>query len=256
MTLLDAVLLGIIEGLTEFLPISSTGHLILASTLLGIPDSDLLTSFHIAIQLGAIFAVVVLYWRSFLEVEIVKRILAGFIPTAVVGLIMYSFVKQYLLGNEMVVVAALAIGGVVLIVFELLHKEREDAPEGLTTITYRQAMLVGLAQSLAMIPGVSRSAATIMGGLILGIRRTTIVEFSFLLAVPTMGAAVALDVYKNYQLFTYDSVATIGVGFTVAFVVALFAITALLRFIKKATFIPFGIYRIVIAALFFFLVIL
>jgi undecaprenyl-diphosphatase len=256
MTLLDAVILGAIEGITEFLPISSTGHLILASHLLGIPDSDLLTSFAIAIQLGAILAVVVLYWRSFLDVEVVKRILAGFIPTAVVGLMLYSFVKHYLLGNEMVVVAALALGGVALIVFELLHKERPEAPEGIATITYRQAVIVGLAQSVAMIPGVSRSAATIMGGLLLGIRRTTIVEFSFLLAVPTMGAAVALDVYKNYQIFTYDSIATIGVGFIVAFVVALIAITSLLRFIKKATFIPFGIYRIIIAALFFFLILL
>lgn len=256
MTLLDAVILGAIEGITEFLPISSTGHLILASHLLGIPDSDLLTSFAIAIQLGAILAVVVLYWRSFLDVEVLKRILAGFIPTAVVGLMLYSFVKHYLLGNEMVVVAALALGGVALIVFELLHKERPEAPEGIATITYRQAVIVGLAQSVAMIPGVSRSAATIMGGLLLGIRRTTIVEFSFLLAVPTMGAAVALDVYKNYQIFTYDSIATIGVGFIVAFVVALIAITSLLRFIKKATFIPFGIYRIIIAALFFFLILL
>lgn len=254
MNLFDAAILGAIEGITEFLPISSTGHLILASHLLGIPDSDLLTSFAIAIQLGAICAVVALYWRSFLNLEVLKRLLAGFIPTALIGLLLYSFVKHQLLGNEMVVVAALALGGVALIVFELLHKEKPDAPEGLTTITYRQAVLVGIAQSVAMIPGVSRSAATIMGGLLLGIRRATIVEFSFLLAVPTMGAAVALDVYKNYTLFTYDSIATIGVGFVVAFVVALVAITSLLRFIKKATFIPFGIYRIVVAALFFFLI--
>lgn len=254
MNFLDAAILGAIEGVTEFLPISSTGHLILASHLLQLPDSSFLTSFEIAIQLGAICAVVLLYWKSFLNIEILKRILAGFIPTAIIGLLLYSYIKHHLLGNELVVVAALALGGVVLIIFELLHKERSDAPEGLATITYRQAFLVGLAQSVAMIPGVSRSAATIVGGLMLGIRRTTIVEFSFLLAVPTMGAAVLLDVLKSYQSFTTDGLGYIAVGFGTAFVIALVAVRFLLKFVKSSTFIPFGIYRIVLAALFFFLV--
>jgi len=254
MNFLDAIILGAIEGVTEFLPISSTGHLILASHLLQLPDSSFLTSFEIAIQLGAICAVVLLYWKSFLNIEILKRILAGFIPTAIVGLLLYSFIKHQLLGNELVVVAALVLGGVVLIIFEFLHKERPDAPEGLDTITYRQAFLVGLAQSVAVIPGVSRSAATILGGLMLGIRRTTIVEFSFLLAVPTMGAAVLLDVLKSYQSFTTDGLGYIAVGFGTAFIVALAAVRFLLKFVKTATFIPFGIYRIVLAALFFFLV--
>lgn len=254
MTFFDAAILGAIEGITEFLPISSTGHLILASHLLGLPDGSFLTSFEIAIQLGAICAVLLLYWRSFLNIEILKRLLAGFVPTAIIGLLLYSFVKHHLLGNEMVVVVALLLGGIVLIVFELLHKERPEAPEGLGTITYTQACLIGVCQSFAMIPGVSRSAATIVGGLMLGVRRTTIVEFSFLLAVPTMGAAVALDVLKSYQSFTTDSLSTIAVGFIVAFLVALVAVRYLLKFIKTSTFIPFGIYRIVIAALFFFLV--
>ena len=254
MNFLDATILGAIEGIAEFLPISSTGHLILASHLLQLPDSSFLTSFEIAIQLGAICAVVLLYWKSFLNIEILKRILAGFVPTAVVGLLLYSFIKHHLLGNELVVVLALAVGGVVLIVFEFLHKEHPDAPEGLATITYRQAFLVGLAQSVAMIPGVSRSAATIVGGLMLGIRRTTIVEFSFLLAVPTMGAAVLLDVLKSYQSFTTEGLGYIAVGFGTAFIVALVAVRFLLKFVKTATFIPFGIYRIVLAALFFFLV--
>jgi len=254
MTYFDALILGAIEGITEFLPISSTGHLILVSHLLGIPDGSFLTSFEIAIQLGAICAVLLLYWKSFLNIEVLKRLLAGFIPTAVIGLLLYSFVKHYLLGNEMVVVIALLVGGVALIVFELLHKERPDVPEGLDAITYPQAFLIGIFQSFAMIPGVSRSAATIMGGLLLGVRRTTIVEFSFLLAVPTMGAAVMLDVLKSYESFTTDAVGYIAVGFITAFFVALVAVKFLLKFIKTSTFIPFGIYRIVIAALFFFLV--
>ena len=126
MTFFDALILGAIEGITEFLPISSTGHLILASHLLQLTDSSFLTSFTIAIQLGAILAVLVLYWKSFLNIKILKRILAGFIPTAVAGLLLYSWVKQFLLGNELVVVVALAVGGIVLIVFELLHKENRQ----------------------------------------------------------------------------------------------------------------------------------
>lgn len=252
MPYLDAVILGAVEGITEFLPVSSTGHLILASHLLSLPSSSFLSSFEIAIQLGAIGAVVVLYWRSFLDIEVIKRLIVGFIPTAAIGLVLYSFVKHHLLGNELVVVGALLLGGIALIVFELFHKEREGAPEGVTTITYRQAFLVGVAQSVAMIPGVSRSAATIVGGLMLGIRRTTILEFSFLLAVPTMGAAVLLDVLKSYQDFTFENIGSIGVGFVVAFVVALISIKFLLQFVRTNTFIPFGIYRILVAIAFAF----
>lgn len=250
MNFFDAGILGAIEGLTEFLPISSTGHLILVSHLLRIPDSTFLTSFEIVIQLGAICAVLLVYWRSFLNIEIIKRLVAGFIPTAVIGLLLYSYVKHHLLGNELVVVLALGVGGFLLIAFELLHEERTDMPEGIATITYRQAFLVGIAQSIAMIPGVSRSAATIVGGLILGIRRATIVEFSFLLAVPTMGAAVALDVLKSYHSFTTDGIGILAIGFLVAFIVALGAIKFLLALIKKSTFIPFGVYRILIAVVF------
>ncbi len=254
MTLLDALILGVIEGITEFLPISSTGHLILASHLLGIPDGSFLTSFAIAIQLGAICAVLVLYWKSFLNIEILKRLLAGFIPTAIVGLLLYSFIKHTLLGNEMVVVVALLVGGVLLIVFERFHKENKEGADSVTAITYPQAVIIGLCQSVAMIPGVSRSAATIVGGLLLGIRRTAIVEFSFLLAVPTMGAAVALDILNSYKTFTPDNVGVIGVGFVAAFVVAMLSIRLLLTYIKTATFVPFGVYRILIAIIFFFLV--
>ncbi len=254
MTPLHALILGALEGATEFLPISSTGHLILASHLLGIPDSAFLTSFEIAIQLGAICAVLLMFWKKFLDLEVLKRIMAGFIPTAIVGLLLYSFVKHFLLGNELVVVAALALGGVALIAFELLYKPREEGPSTLTAITYPQAVIVGLCQALAMIPGVSRSAATIVGGLALGINRATIVEYSFLLAVPTMGAAVALDLFKSYRDIPMDGIGLMGIGFATAFVVALLAIRFLLSFVKKADFIPFGVYRILIAI--FFLVML
>jgi undecaprenyl-diphosphatase len=246
----DATILGIIEGITEFLPISSTGHLILAGHALRIPESEFLKSFEIAIQLGAILSVVALYFRSFLNVEIVKRVLAGFIPTAVIGFAFYPLVKSYLLGSEIVVVVALFLGGIALIIFELIHKEKEDASGNIESMSYAQAAGVGLAQSLAIIPGVSRSAASIVGGLLLGMKRGAIVEFSFLLAVPTMLAATGLDVLKSYSSFSGGDFSVLAVGFVVSFLVALGVIKFLLWFIRTRTFIAFGLYRILAATIF------
>ncbi|HEY0010638.1 MAG TPA: undecaprenyl-diphosphatase UppP [Candidatus Paceibacterota bacterium] len=250
MNLIEAVLLGVLEGATEFLPISSTGHLILARHLLGIAESPFTTSFLIVVQLGAIAAVVVTYWRSFLDIEVMKRLIAAFVPTAVIGFALYKVIKGYLLDNELVVVGALLLGGVLLIVFELMHKEDEAGTASLRDIRYRDAVAVGLCQSLAVVPGVSRSAATIMGGLMLGIRRVAIVEFSFLLAVPTMLAATGYDLLKTYDTFEAGNLGVIFAGALTAFVVALVAIRFLLAFVKKSTFIPFGIYRIALASLF------
>ena len=254
MNIFDAAILGIIEGLTEFLPVSSTGHLILANSLLRLPDSAFLKSFDIVIQSGAILAVVVLYWRSFLNIEILKRLIVGFIPTGIVGLLFYSVIKTYLLESEGVVIASLALGGIALIVFEYLHRESEEATDDVGKITYKQALGIGAFQSIAVIPGVSRSAATIVGGLLLGLRRATIVEYSFLLAVPTMAAATGLDLLKNYSSFSSANTAVLAVGFITAFVVALGVIRLFLRYIRTRTFIPFGVYRVAIAAIFFFVV--
>ncbi|MDP1709570.1 MAG: undecaprenyl-diphosphate phosphatase, partial [Candidatus Komeilibacteria bacterium] len=164
-------------------------------------------------------------------------------------LLFYKIVKTYLLGSNAVVLWSLAVGGVGLIIFELWHKEREGSVNDLVKLTYPQALLIGLFQSIAMIPGVSRSAATIVGGLILGVSRTAIVEFSFLLAVPTMAAATLLDLVKNIQLFSSSQMDFLIVGFITAFIAALIAIKFLLHFIRNHTFIPFGIYRIIIAVL-------
>lgn len=254
MTYLDAVLLGLIEGITEFLPISSTGHLILGSFLLGLPQNDMLKSFEIAIQLGAILAVLVLFWKQFLNTKVLTRLFIAFVPTAVIGLVLYSFVKTHLLGNPYVVVCTLALGGVFLILFEFFHKESKEDSEHVTDITPKQAVIVGLFQSIAIVPGVSRSAATIVGGLLLGLRRATIVEFSFLLAVPTMLAATTLDIYKSYKLFSLEDVGLIATGFLTAFLVALFSIKFLLAYVKRYSFTPFGVYRIIIALLFFFII--
>ncbi|MBU1292821.1 undecaprenyl-diphosphate phosphatase [Patescibacteria group bacterium] len=251
MTLLDSAILGVVEGITEFLPISSTGHLILTSTLLGLPATEFLKSFEIAIQLGAILAVVFLFWRSFLDFSILKKIATAFIPTAIIGLLVHDLAKTYLLGNVEVVVWALGIGGVALIVFELLHKEKEAGAETVSAISYKQAVVVGVFQACAIVPGVSRSAATIIGGLVMGVKRVAIVEFSFLLAVPVMAAATTLDLYKNASTFSNTDFGNLSVGFLVSFVVALFAIRFLLHYVRKHTFISFGIYRIVVALLFF-----
>lgn len=253
MKLLDAIILGIIEGITEFLPVSSTGHLILASTLLKLSDSEFLKTFEIAIQLGAILSVVVVYARTLLkDWKLVQKTIIAFIPTCVIGLLAYKAIKRYLLGNESVVIWALFIGGIVLICFELYQRKRG---QGLTDISYMQAFSIGLFQCISMIPGVSRSAATIIGGMTLGIERRTIVEFSFLLAIPTMAAATALDIYKNAASFSSAEVEILLTGFMVSFIVAFLSIKFLLRYIQTHTFIPFGIYRIIIAVLFWILMV-
>lgn len=253
MDLLQAVLLGIVEGITEFLPISSTGHLILVSELLGVAQTDTVKSFNIAIQLGAICAVVALYFKSFFDIELLKKLFIGFIPTGIIGFTLYPFIKDTLLGNPAVVVAALFLGGIALIIFEYWY--RPSAEEStVADISYRQALVVGLFQSIAMVPGVSRAAATIVGGLIAGIPRGAIVEFSFLLAVPTMFAATGYDLLKSARLFSQSDAVVLGIGFVTAFVVALLSMSALVRFVRSHSFVPFGIYRIIVAILFFFVV--
>lgn len=253
MDLFHALILGIVEGISEFLPISSTGHLILASKLLGLPNSEFIKTFEISIQLGAILSVVVLYGRTFLvDIKILQRVAVAFIPTAILGFIFYKMIKKYLLGNGMVVVWALFIGGVFLIIFELWHREKNDLRGDLREISFKKAFCIGIFQSLAMVPGVSRSAATIIGGLMLGLKRRTIVEFSFLLAVPTMTAAAGLDLLKNAESFTLQEMMLLSVGFIASFIVALGSIKFLLQFIKHNNFIAFGVYRIVVAVLFLF----
>jgi undecaprenyl-diphosphatase len=250
MNIIDSILLGILEGISEFLPISSTGHLILASRILGIPATEFLKSFEIAIQLGAILSVVALYYRKFLDLRIITRLIAAFAPTALIGLAAYPFLKRYLLENDVLVAYSLIIGGVLLVAFEYFHKETPEAAEDIRLISHKRVAVIGLFQAIAIIPGVSRSAATILGGLGLGFRRRMIAEFSFLLAVPTMAAATGLDLLRSAGGFTPGELLILAVGFTVSFIVALGSIFFLLEFIKKHTFIPFGIYRIILGLAF------
>ncbi len=245
MDILHAVILGIVEGITEFLPVSSTGHMIIASHMMDMPQTEFLKTFEIAIQLGAIGAVFSLYWRVFLlDWEVNLKVAAAFLPTAAVGFILYKAVKHYLLGNIMVVAGALILGGIFLIIFEMMHKGKDGKISKMSDISYPQAMLIGLCQSLAVVPGVSRSAATIVGGLMMGISRTTIVEFSFLLAVPTMLAATVLDILKSGAQITTADLLPLGAGFITAFITAFAAVKFLLRYVQRNDFIAFGIYRI------------
>ncbi|MDD5050858.1 MAG: undecaprenyl-diphosphate phosphatase [Candidatus Pacebacteria bacterium] len=257
MTIIHAIILGIVEGITEFLPISSTGHMILAGNLLHIPQTEFLKTFEIFIQLGAILAVVVLFWKRLTtSIESWKRIIIGFIPTGIIGLALYKVVKTYLLGNSTVVLWSLLLGGIAILVFELWYKRQEgERIENIESISYKKSALVGLAQAVAIVPGVSRSAATIVGGLLLGIKRETIVEFSFLLAIPTMLAASGLDLLKSASSIQANQIYLLAIGFVVSFVVALGSIKFLLNFVKKHTFIPFAIYRIAVAILFWILIV-
>lgn len=255
MDYLAAIILAIVEGITEFLPISSTGHLILAATLLGLSQTAFVKSFELALEFGSILAVVALYWKFFLKIDVLKRLVVAFIPTGIIGLAIYRFFKDVLLGNQQVVLWALLLGGIFIILFEWRYKEKEvidDVPK----IPYKHCLLIGLFQAISVVPGVSRSAPTIMGGLALGMKRQTIVLFSFLLAVPTMAAASGYDLLNSYSQFSFSQVDVLLIGFVTSFLVALPSIALFLNFIKKNNFIPFGVYRVILVVLFFFLVIL
>lgn len=255
MNYLHVFILSVVEGLTEFLPISSTGHLILASKLLGLSETDFLKTFEIVIQLGAIAAVAVLYFKKFwvsltTNWNLIKKLLVAFVPTAIVGFTLYPLIKGVLLGSSAITLNSLFWGGVALIGIEWFLKRKKTEAQKVSEVSYRQALLIGTFQSLSVIPGVSRAAATIMGGLLTGLDRETATEFSFLLAVPTMIAASALDVYKSRQVLASGNMTMLLVGTVLSFVFAVVAVKFLINYVKKHDFTAFGIYRIVLSVLF------
>jgi undecaprenyl-diphosphatase len=245
---LHALILGIVEGLTEFLPVSSTAHMILAARAMGMADSDFLKSFEIIIQLGAILAVVALYWRKLLDIKLLTKLAIAFLPTAVVGFTVYGVIKEHLLGNVPVVLGALVLGGIILIFFD--RRRVPDTETNFDEIDMKRALAIGAFQAIAVVPGVSRSAATIVGGSLMGVGRRTIVEFSFLLAIPTMAAATLLDILKSGSALAGNGV-PLAIGFVVAFITAIVAIKFFLAIIRKHAFSVFGIYRIVLAVAFY-----
>lgn len=251
MHILQTLVLGAVEGFTEFLPISSTAHLMATSRLMGLASTDFLKTFEIVIQFGAIMSIVALYWsRLYALRRVWSKILAAFIPTGVIGFILYKLVKGFLLGNNTVAIWALGIGGAMLILFEFFHKDTISSQESLEEIahmTYPKAVAIGLAQALSIIPGVSRSAATIVAGRALGISRSAIVEFSFLLAVPTMFAASGYEVLKSTPHLDAGQYGYLLIGLSTAFVAAYFSARWLLRYVQNHNFTAFGIYRIIVA---------
>lgn len=250
-----AVILGIVEGLTEFLPVSSTGHLIMTARLLRLPETEFLKSLEIAIQLGPILAVGAVYWRSFLrKPEVLKRVLVALAPTLAVGFLLYKVIKQSLFSSEAVILWSLLLGGVALILFDRWHREGPDSIGEIENIPYAKSFWIGLAQATAVVPGVSRAGATILGGLMLGMKRTVIVEFSFLLAVPTILGATALDLVKSCSVFKNTDWGLLLIGSAVSFVVALGVIRFFIRYVQKGGFTAFGVWRILSALAFWGLV--
>ena len=252
-----AILLGIVEGLTEFIPVSSTGHLILASEIFGY-DAETWKVFNVVIQLGAILAVVVQYWRTFwavgrgllrldpMSLAFVRNVLLAFLPSAVLGLALKDQI-DVMLGSPMVVGWALLVGGIAILAVERWAKP--GPASGVAQLPAKQALGVGLFQCISMIPGISRSGATIMGALAMGIERRTAAEFSFFLAIPTMMGATTLELWDNRAGLMAGSGpvgwSEIAVGFVVSFVVALAVIKAFVAYVSRAGFAPFAWYRIV-----------
>jgi undecaprenyl-diphosphatase len=256
-SLLVIILLGIVEGVTEFIPVSSTGHLVLAGELLGF-DSEAAGTFEIVIQLGAILAVIVLYWRRFLDVGLglarwerdavvfSRNILLGFLPSAVIGLLVYDAVKA-MLDAPVLVAVTLILGGVAILALERLV--RHPKVTSVEEMGWKTALGIGMIQCLSMVPGVSRSGATIMGALSLGVERKTAAEYSFFLAVPTMLAASGYDLLRTGADLDSGAWGTIAIGFLVSFVVALVVIRWFIGIVTRYGFAPFAWYRIVAGSL-------
>ena len=250
MSIFHTIILGIVEGLTEFLPISSTAHMDIVRVLFLIPSSEFIKSFEIIIQLGAIMAVVLLYAKKVFSSWLYIRNLAiAFIPTGIIGFILYKLIKSFLIGNIWVEAIALLIGGIIIIFFENQQSKIDQTKIEqikLEDLTVKQLLILGIAQSLAVVPGVSRSGAVIISGRAIGLGKSLITEFSFLLAVPTMLAATVYDIYKSGISFSSSEWGTVFIGFIVAFIVAFLVIKWFLEYIRKHSFKIFGWYRIVL----------
>jgi len=243
--IIQAIIIGIIEGFTEFLPISSTGHMIVASKFLGIEESALIKAYEVIIQFSAIMAVMLIYREkiTFKKIDLWMKLLLAFLPLAIVGFIFKDIIKS--LFNVQTVAWMFIIGGIIFLIVEYFYKESEKHIKEVEEVSYKQALLVGVAQIFSLIPGTSRAGATIVGGLLAGLDRKTSSDFSFLLAIPVMAAVSGYDLLKHYKDFADANLGAFLVGFVVAFVVAYITVKLFLVFIQKFTFVPFGIYRII-----------
>ncbi|MFN8339279.1 MAG: undecaprenyl-diphosphate phosphatase [Saprospiraceae bacterium] len=250
MSIFNAIILAIIEGLTEFLPISSTGHMILASSAMGIHEDEFVKTFEICIQLGAILAIALMYMQRFFKsIDIYLKLLVAFLPTAIIGFLAYDIIKHYLF-NAIVVSVSLIIGGIILIWIDSYIKSKESEVADLDQIPYKNAFKIGLFQCLSMIPGTSRAAATIVGGVLNKLDKRQATEFSFLLAIPTMFAATGYDLLKTPIDFTSEQWKLLTIGLTIAGISAWIAVKIFLNIVDKYGFKPFGYYRIALGIIY------
>lgn len=246
MGIFESILLGIIEGFTEFLPISSTGHLIVVSEFLNIDQTHVTKAYEVIIQFAAILAVILNYSDKFSikKVELWKKLILAFIPIGLVGFIFASQIKE--LFSIEVVAWMFIIGGIIFLVVEKFYTQKEHYIDDVEKVSYKQALWIGIAQIAALIPGTSRAGATIIGGILVGLNRRASAEFSFLLAFPVMCATTGYDLLKHYKDFSDANLIVLGVGFITAFIVAYLTIKLFLAFLQRFTFVAFGIYRIIV----------
>ncbi len=254
MTIIDSLILGIVEGITEFLPISSTAHMIIVSTLLGLKQTMQNVAFEVIIQLGATLAIVWIYLDkiNFKEFELWKKVILAFMPLAVIGYLLRHQIKE--LFTIETAAWMFIIGGVVFFVVEYFYKEEKAKVKDVEKVNYLQALTIGFFQVFALIPGTSRSGSTIVGGMLSGLSRKAAADFSFLLAIPTMFAASGYELVKNIDSFKDQSGVVLAVGFIVSFISAYVAVKLFLKFIQKYTLIPFGVYRIIFGILLLWLI--
>jgi undecaprenyl-diphosphatase len=242
MSIWQAIILAIVEGITEFLPVSSTGHMIIASSFMGISHLEFTKMFTVNIQFGAILSVLVLYWKRFFQTtDFYFKLFVAFLPAAVIGFVLNDFIDA-LLENVVVVAVSLLVGGIILIFIDRIANDTSSQKE----FTFGTALKIGFFQCIAMIPGVSRSASTIIGGMLQGLSRKQAAEFSFFLAVPTMAAAGGYKLLKTYDTIKAEDIQTLLIGNLVAFVVAMLAIKFFISFLTKYGFKVFGYYRIIL----------
>lgn len=245
MDIFQSIIMGIVEGFTEFLPVSSTGHMIVTADFLGIPQDSMTKAYEVIIQFAAILAVVLNYKEKFTirKIDFLTKLFIAFLPIAGIGFLFAKHIKA--LFSLDVVAVMFIVGGVAFLIAEKFYTEKEGFIDDVEQLSYKQAFLIGCAQVLGLIPGTSRSGSTIIAAMFLGLTRKASAEFSFLLAVPVMSAATAYDILKHYHEFNVDNLIVLGVGFVVSFVVAYATIKLFLQFLRRFTFVSFGIYRII-----------
>ena len=245
MGIFESIILGIIEGFTEFLPISSTGHLIVASEIMGIEQTQITKAYEVIIQFAAILAVLITYKDKFhpKKIELWKKLILAFIPIGTIGYIFSDFIKSMF--DIKIVAIMFIIGGIIFLIIERYYKEKKNFIDDVEKVSYKQALWIGIAQIFALIPGTSRAGSTIIGAMLVGLSRKASAEFSFLLAFPVMCATTGYDLLKHYKDFSDANLIVLGVGFITAFIVAYLTIKLFLAFLQRFTFVALGVYRII-----------